>query len=315
MRLNRRSVLLGAAFAALTGRRTWAQQLPRHPSQRYDPGHDRYLDDPDWQEPGWQEPGWQEPGWQEPGWQDSEWQDSEWQIPEGQGSIREGNGAEYEIGQGPLRRPLPEPPGARGLYGPALGERFPVPALNLAVVRPEYLRRRVPYAGAEPAGVIVVDPAAHYLYLVFGDGSAMRYGVGVGRAGFGWSGSAYIRDKREWPDWYPPREMLERQPELRARMQQLPGGVGMAGGPGNPLGARALYLWQGNRDTLYRLHGTVEPWTIGKSVSSGCIRMINQDVIDLYERVEPGTPVIVLSRNGPPRARNFQDDRGIGSLR
>ncbi len=122
----------------------------------------------------------------------------------------------------------------------------------------------------------------------------MRYGVGVGRQGFSWSGSATIHDKQEWPDWYPPREMLARQPELMRHMSQLRSGIGMPGGPRNPLGARALYLWQDNKDTLFRIHGTVEPWTIGKNVSSGCIRMLNQDVMDLYERAPVGAKVVVL---------------------
>ena len=102
----------------------------------------------------------------------------------------------------------------------------------------------------------------------------MRYGVGVGREGFAWSGIATINSKQEWPDWYPPKEMFERQPDIKKYMTQLQSGPGMHGGPGNPLGARAMYLWQGNKDTLFRIHGTVEPWTIGSSVSSGCIRMI-----------------------------------------
>ena len=127
-----------------------------------------------------------------------------------------------------------------------------------------------------------------------GGGRAIRYGVGVGRQGFGWSGVATIHDKQQWPDWYPPKEMLDRQPELRRQMSELQSGIGMPGGPRNPLGARAMYLWQNNKDTLFRIHGTFEPWTIGKSVSSGCIRMINQDAIDLYERTPVGAKVVVL---------------------
>src|SRR5262249_45250701 len=132
-----------------------------------------------------------------------------------------------------------------------------------------------------------------FLYLVQGNGQAIRYGVGVGREGFGWSGVATIHDKREWPDWYPPREMIERQPEIRRQMSELQSGLGMHGGPHNPLGARAMYLWQGNKDTLFRIHGTIEPATIGTNVSSGCIRMINQDAMDLFERVAVGTKVVV----------------------
>src|SRR5438552_3771865 len=159
---------------------------------------------------------------------------------------------------------------------------------------PTFARKIVTYAPPVPPGTIIIDQGSHFLYLVQGCGQAIRYGVGVGGEGFGWSGSATIHSKQEWPDWYPPAEMLQRKPEVREHMTQLQSGLGMRGGPENPLGARALYLWQGNKDTLYRIHGTFEPWTIGTSVSSGCIRMINQDVIDLYRRVEPGAKVVVL---------------------
>jgi lipoprotein-anchoring transpeptidase ErfK/SrfK len=181
------------------------------------------------------------------------------------------------------------------LYAEADSEPFPVPALRLSDVDPLYLRKSIYYPTDETAGTIIIDPQHHFLYFVEGGGRAIRYGVGVGRTGFGWSGVATIHNKQEWPDWYPPKEMIQRQPEIRRVMSELQSGLGMPGGPRNPLGARALYLWQGNKDTLYRIHGTVEPWTIGKSVSSGCIRMINQDVIDLYERAPVGAKVIVLS--------------------
>jgi lipoprotein-anchoring transpeptidase ErfK/SrfK len=181
-----------------------------------------------------------------------------------------------------------------GHYGPVAGEPFPVPGIKLAQIDKAYLRTEVSYATNESPGTIVVDPQHHYLYFVEAGGKAMRYGVGVGREGFAWAGEATINSKQEWPDWYPPKEMIERQPDLKAKMAQLQSGVGMHGGPGNPLGARAMYLWQGKADTLFRIHGTTEPWTIGKSVSSGCIRMINQDVIDLYQRVPAGTRVVVL---------------------
>jgi lipoprotein-anchoring transpeptidase ErfK/SrfK len=180
------------------------------------------------------------------------------------------------------------------LYARIDGEPFPIPAVQLSDIDPEYLRKSVIYPTNEPPGTIVIDAQNHFLYLVEGGGRAMRYGVGVGRQGFGWSGVATLHDKQEWPDWYPPKEMIARQPELRRQMSELQGGVGMAGGPRNPLGPRAMYLWQGNKDTLYRIHGTVEPWTIGQSVSSGCIRMINQDVIDLYQRAPVGAKVVVL---------------------
>ena len=146
---------------------------------------------------------------------------------------------------------------------------------------PRFLRQEVAYSGREAPGTIVIDTPNHFLYLVEGEGRAIRYGIGVGRPGFTWSGTHAISAKREWPDWTPPDEMLRRQP-------YLPHFV--AGGPNNPLGARALYLGS----TLYRIHGSNEPWTIGTNVSSGCIRMRNADVVDLYERVKVGTKVVVL---------------------
>lgn len=161
-------------------------------------------------------------------------------------------------------------------------------------IDPAYRRTEVQYATREPRGTIVVDPAHHYLYLVEAGGKAQRYGVAVGGEGFGWSGVAKVHNKQEWPDWYPTNDILERHPELRVGLKELPGGQGMPGGPESPLGARALYLWQGNKDTLYRIHGTNEPWKIGTNVSSGCIRMLNDDAIDLYERVPVGTKVVVL---------------------
>jgi len=146
---------------------------------------------------------------------------------------------------------------------------------------PRFERQEVEYHGKEEPGTIVIDTPNHFLYLVEEGGKAMRYGVGVGRPGFTWSGVHTISAKKEWPDWVPPKEMLERQP-------YLPHFV--SGGPNNPLGARALYLGS----TLYRIHGSNEPWTIGHNVSSGCIRMRNADVIDLYKRVKVGTKVVVM---------------------
>ena len=165
---------------------------------------------------------------------------------------------------------------------------------------PAFIRTVVTYPSPEPAGTIIIDPGSHYLYHIQGDGSAIRYGVGVGAEGFVWNGLAVIHTKQEWPDWYPPPEMLSRKPELREHMVQLQSGIGMKGGSDNPLGARAMYLWQGNRDTLYRLHGTNEPWTIGHNVSSGCIRLTNEDIVDLYDRTSIGTKVIVLPTASPP---------------
>jgi lipoprotein-anchoring transpeptidase ErfK/SrfK len=180
------------------------------------------------------------------------------------------------------------------LYAPANREPFAVPAVRLSDIDPQFLRQRVNVQTDEPPGTIIINAQNRFLYFVEGGGRAIRYGVGVGRQGFGWSGIATVKNKQEWPDWYPPKEMIARQAGLRQQLSELQSGLGMPGGPRNPLGARAMYLWQGNKDTLYRIHGTFEPWTIGQNVSSGCIRMINQDVIDLYERVPLGAKVVVL---------------------
>jgi lipoprotein-anchoring transpeptidase ErfK/SrfK len=146
---------------------------------------------------------------------------------------------------------------------------------------PKFRKQVVEYDGNERAGTIVIDTPHKFLYLVEGDGKALRYGVGVGKPGFTWAGVKSITNKREWPDWRPPSDMLRRRPDLPHYM---------AGGPENPLGARAMYLGS----TLYRIHGSNEPWTIGTNVSSGCIRMRNEDVIDLYGRVKVGTKVVVI---------------------
>ncbi|WOJ90506.1 L,D-transpeptidase [Methylocapsa polymorpha] len=179
---------------------------------------------------------------------------------------------------------------------------FTVPAFNAGQVNSAFLRANIAYATKESPGTIVVDPGNHLLYHVEDGGRATRYGVGVGREGFGWSGEARIKSKQEWPDWYPPKEMLDRRPDLMKEMVELQSGIGMHGSPANPLGARAMYLWQGNQDTLYRIHGTNEPWTIGQSFSSGCIRMINQDVMDLYQKTALGARVVVLSYSGAQAA-------------
>lgn len=158
------------------------------------------------------------------------------------------------------------------------------PKVNLVrTAPPEFRRTEVLYETSQPAGTIIIDTEARYLYLIGGgeNGATLRYGIGVGREGFTWKGTEAITRKAEWPGWTPPEEMRKRQPGLPAYME---------GGPDNPLGARALYL--GN--TLYRIHGTSEPWTIGSAVSSGCIRLTNEDVADLYERVRVGAKVIVM---------------------
>ena len=174
-----------------------------------------------------------------------------------------------------------------GLFDSDAGHAAPqqsvaAPAHSSPDLIPAHLRRQtVGYATREPAGTIIIDTSGTHLYYVLGGGRAIRYGIGVGREGFTWSGTRVIERKAEWPDWTPPPEMILRQPYLPRFM---------AGGPGNPLGARAMYL----SGTLYRIHGTSEPSSIGKHVSSGCIRMLNEDVIDLYGRATIGTKVVVL---------------------
>ncbi|HMF21627.1 MAG TPA: L,D-transpeptidase [Pseudolabrys sp.] len=156
---------------------------------------------------------------------------------------------------------------------------------------PNLKKQLVDFGTKEPAGTIIIDTPNTYLYLVLGGGKALRYGIGVGREGFTWTGTERISKMKEWPDWFPPTEMIERQPYL-PRM--------MAGGPGNPLGARALYL--GN--TLYRIHGTNQPSTIGSFVSSGCIRLLNEDIEDLFSRVQVGTRVVVWPGKPPEHVAN-----------
>jgi lipoprotein-anchoring transpeptidase ErfK/SrfK len=164
---------------------------------------------------------------------------------------------------------------------------------------PQFQRTMVDYHSKEPAGTIVIDTPNTYLYLMLGNGKAMRYGVGVGREGFTWNGAEKVTKMAEWPDWHPPEEMIERQPYLPRFM---------AGGPGNPLGARALYLGK----TIYRIHGTNQPSTIGTFVSSGCIRLTNEDVADLYTRVKVGTRVVVLPGGKPPATAAMPIGPGAG---
>jgi lipoprotein-anchoring transpeptidase ErfK/SrfK len=152
-------------------------------------------------------------------------------------------------------------------------------------IAPQFLPQVVAYNSSEKAGTIIIDTQSRFLYLVMSDGKARRYGVGVGKAGFEWTGAEKITQKKEWPSWRPPAEMIARE---KKKGRHLP--TFMEGGPQNPLGARALYLGS----TLYRIHGTNQPWTIGQAVSSGCIRMRNQDVVDLYERARVGAKVRVI---------------------
>ncbi|MFO1184370.1 MAG: L,D-transpeptidase [Bauldia sp.] len=152
-----------------------------------------------------------------------------------------------------------------------------------------FFRRDVDYASVDAVGDIVIEPSEYFLYLITGFAKARRYGIGVGREGFGWHGTVAVGDKRVWPTWTPPATMIAREAALG---NFLP--ASMPGGEDNPLGARALYLYQGGKDTLYRIHGTNQPWSIGLNMSSGCFRMMNEDVIDLYDRVKVGAKVIVL---------------------
>ncbi|MCQ0988532.1 L,D-transpeptidase [Jiella marina] len=178
-------------------------------------------------------------------------------------------------------------------YSATVDDGYDLPAIPTEKIDPQYLRQRVSYpegAAYEP-GTVIVDTPNRFLYVVEADGMAMRYGIGVGRSGFSWKGEAYINDKQHWPKWFPPAEMIDRKPELE------PYRDGMEPGLRNPLGARALYLWQNGKDTLFRLHGTPEWWTIGTAASSGCIRLMNQDIIDLYERVPMNARVVVKQGN------------------
>lgn len=169
----------------------------------------------------------------------------------------------------------------------------------------EFWRKKVRLETNEKPGTIIIDTHTKYLYYVEGNNRATRYGVGVGREGFGWSGTVKVGRKAEWPDWRPPASMIARE---RKKGRILP--AHMKGGPNNPLGARALYLYKGGRDTIFRIHGTNQPWTIGQNMSSGCIRMMNEDVKHLYGRAGVGSKVIVIGPNGRG-AEKLYSDRGM----
>jgi lipoprotein-anchoring transpeptidase ErfK/SrfK len=217
-------------------------------------------------------------------------------------AVRSGYAGQSNMGGGFIQFLFGDSPQARGYYEqqqPVYQQQpsYSVPQVDMPGGQPmlqqeqaseaqrpfdsRYEKQEVAYHRDERAGTIVIDTPNKFLYLVQGDGRALRYGIGVGRPGYTWSGTKTISAKKEWPDWTPPAEMLARRPDLPRHM---------VGGPENPLGARAMYLGS----SLYRIHGSNEPWTIGTNVSSGCIRMRNQDVIDLYGRVNVGTRVIVL---------------------
>ncbi|MFN7224593.1 MAG: L,D-transpeptidase [Paracoccaceae bacterium] len=180
----------------------------------------------------------------------------------------------------------------QGVYLATSDNGFPIPAVDPAKVPAEFQRQVVDYASTEAPGTVIINPAAKHLYFVTGNGKAIRYGIAVGKAGFQWSGEAKVTSRRPWPTWTPPKEMIERKPEL-SKWEK-----GQPGGPTNPLGARALYLTTNGVDYGYRIHGTPDWWSIGKNASSGCIRMINQDVMDLYSRVPDGAKVVVLTADG-----------------
>jgi lipoprotein-anchoring transpeptidase ErfK/SrfK len=187
----------------------------------------------------------------------------------------------------PAEPPLPD---YASMYAAMEDEGFSLPAIPYEQIDPQYLRQIVRDPTGERPGTLVVDTSAHFLYLVRPNGYAIRYGVGLGRAGFEWAGNAVIQWKQKWPKWTPPAEMIARDPKL-AKFSAENGG--QPGGLKNPLGARALYIFRDNQDTLFRVHGSPEWKSIGKSVSSGCVRLINQDVIDLYDRVPNSSPIIV----------------------
>lgn len=177
-------------------------------------------------------------------------------------------------------------------YAAFVDGSFAIPAVPVEKVPSAYQRQDVAFDSAEAPGTIIINPGERHLYLITGKGTATQYGISVGKAGFEWSGVATITGRRDWPTWTPPKEMIERKPEL-AKWEK-----GQPGGPSNPLGARALYLTTNGVDYGYRIHGTPDWWSIGKNASSGCIRMINQDVMELFNRVPDGTKVVVLNADG-----------------
>ena len=189
----------------------------------------------------------------------------------------------------PGRRPTGENPDfdPKLIYAGMIDGGVDIPAVSYTKLKPELWRRRVAQKSDAPAGTILVNTREHWLYFVNGDGTAIRYGIGVGRDGYLWKGQGGVGRIAAWPRWTPTREMLDRLPELK----QFQGGL--EGGIANPLGARALYIHKDGRDTLYRIHGSPEWWSVGRSMSSGCIRMLNQDVIDLARRASVGARVMV----------------------
>jgi len=177
---------------------------------------------------------------------------------------------------------------AEKIYGPVPTEKFPIPATDVSKVNPKYFRATVPYETTEAPGTIIVDPGNYYVYRVEEDGKATRYGANVGRDGFRWNGDAYVGRKSEWATWTPPPEMIKRQPEVAKYARGMPGGLE------NPLGARTLHLYQNGRYTLYTIYASSDPESIGSGITSGCVGLMNQDMIDLYDRTPVKTKVVVL---------------------
>jgi len=194
-----------------------------------------------------------------------------------------------EVVTPPTPAPAPEPAlgDTAAMYSARTDEGFALPAIPISKLDPRFVRQIVDDPTGEKPGTIVVDTSQHFLYLVRDGGKAMRYGVSLGKAGFGWTGNAVVQARKKWPVWTPPPEMIQRRPEL-AKYKD-----GMPPGPQSPLGARALYLFRDGKDTMYRLHGTPEWDSIGKNASSGCVRFMNQDIIDLYSRVNGVAQVFV----------------------
>lgn len=186
----------------------------------------------------------------------------------------------------PVRHPVP--PEVQMMYGPVYDEEFPLRAADMSLVDPIYWRQEVIDPTGEKPGTVIVDTPNRFLYHVGQDGMATRYGVGIGRDGYAWSGRAHIAYKKKWPTWTPPSEMIGRQPELEQYRRGMPPGID------NPLGARTLYIHQGNVDTIYRIHGNPDERSIGKAVSSGCVRLLQQDIIHLYDNVKSGSTLVVI---------------------
>jgi lipoprotein-anchoring transpeptidase ErfK/SrfK len=194
---------------------------------------------------------------------------------------------------GPTTSSKPLPKADENVYVASMDSGISIPALPVEEIPASHRRQVVKYETDQPIGTIIINPSTRLLYYVVGKDKAIRYGISVGRAGFEWSGEAIVADKKPWPTWTPPKEMIARDPAKYSKWAD-----GQPGGPTNPLGARAIYLTSGGKDYGYRIHGTPDWQSIGRNASSGCIRMINQDVIDLYGRIKGGEKVIVLTASG-----------------